>query len=175
MTTSASVSLPTEAAVPRELLLGVLGSALFGAASGLGHGVAATLRGAWMSPALFVGGALLVMPPLYLASMYSDERSSAEKLIAEVSAVLGSVGVALLGLAAPAAFFSATLRTPSAAILLTGCALTVGVLAVRAVSNRAFARLTVASSLWNLFALALGLRLTVALSHHLPSLSAVTR
>lgn len=176
MTTAASASLPPpDGAVARELLLGVLGSALFGAAAGLGHGVAATLRGAWMSPALFVGGALLVTPPLYLASMYSEERSSAEKLIAEVSAVLGSVGVALLGLSAPAAFFSATLRTPSAAILLAGCALVVGVLAVRAVSNRAFARLTVASSLWNVFALALGLRLTVALSHHLPSITAVTR
>lgn len=170
MTTTASLP-PPEAAVPRRLLLGLAGAAAFGAAAGLGHGVAATLRGAWMAPALFVGGALLATPPLYLASMHSGQRVSAERLVAEVSEVVGSVGVVLLGLSAPAAFFSSTLRTPSAAVLLAGCAALVGTGAVRAVSRRAFERLSVASSLWTAFALALGLRLSLALYHQLPAVA----
>lgn len=160
-----------EAAVPRRLLLALAGSAAFGAAAGLGHGFAATLRGAWMSPALFVGGALLAAPPLYLASMYARERATAERLVTEVASVLGAVGAVLLGLSAPAAFFSATLRTPSAALLLVGCALAVGTAAVHAVSRRAFAGITVASSLWSLSALCLGARLSITLYHQLPGVS----
>lgn len=162
---------PAEAAVPRRLLLALAGSAAFGAAAGLGHGVAATVRGAWMSPALFIGGALLAAPPLYLASMYATERATAERLVSEVSSVLGAVGVVLLGLSAPAAYFSATLRTPSAALLLVGCALTVGTAAVYALSRRAFAGLTAASALWAVSALCLGARLAVTLYRQLPGVT----
>lgn len=160
-----------EAAAPRRLLLALAGSAAFGAAAGFGHGVAATLRGAWMSPALFLGGALLVTPPLYLASMYATERTSAERLLGAVSSVLGAVGVALLGLAAPAAFFSATLRTPSAVVLLAGVALAVGFVGVRAVSQRVFVELSAAAALWNVFALAIGLRLSVSLYQQLAAVA----
>jgi len=165
---SSTLSLP-EAAVPRSLALGLAGSAAFGAAAGLGHGAAAMLRGAWMDPALFVGGALLATPPLYLASAYAGSRSTAEEIVAEVSSVLGDTGVVLLGLSAPAAFFSATLHTGSAWGLLSVTVVAIGFAAVRAVSKRALAHRLTAATLWTLFALALGVRLALALSHQLPT------
>ena len=168
MMSSTALSLP-EATVPRSLALGLAGSAAFGAAAGLGHGAAAMLRGAWMGPALFVGSALLATPPLYLASAYAGARATAEEIVAEVSSVLGDTGVVLLGLSAPAAFFSATLHTGSAWGLLFVTVVSVGFTAVRAVSKRALAQHLAAASLWTLFALALGVRLALALSHQLPS------
>ncbi|MDB4932887.1 MAG: hypothetical protein JWM10_5371 [Myxococcaceae bacterium] len=155
-------------AAPRGLALGLAGAVAFGAAAGLGHGAAALARGAWMSPALFVGGALLAAPPLYLAASYSGSRASAEEVIAEVADVLGRAGVVLLGLAAPAAFFSATLRTPTAWALLVGLAVVVGAVAVRAVARRTLSHATTAAWLWTFFSLALGVRLLLALARHTP-------
>lgn len=165
---STTLSLP-EAAVPRSLAFGLAGAAAFGAAAGLGHGAAAMLRGAWMAPALFVGGALLATPPLYLASAYGGSRATAEEIVSEVSSVLGDTGVVLLGMAAPAAFFSATLHTASAWALLAVTVVSVGATAVRAVSKRTLAHGLAAASLWTLFAFALGVRLALALSHQLPT------
>lgn len=172
--TTAARSLP-EAAVPRSLALGLAGAVAFGAAAGLGHGAAALLRGAWMSPALFLGGALLATPPLYLASSYSGSRASAEEVVAGVSDVLGRTGIVLLGLAAPAAFFSATLRTPTAWALLLALSVAVGAAAVHSVSRRALAHTPAAAWLWSVFAVALGVRLLVALSHHGSFALTVTR
>jgi hypothetical protein len=162
-------------AAPRGLATGLAGAVAFGAAAGLGHGVAALARGAWMSPALFVGGALLAAPPLYLAASYSGSRASAEEVIAEVADVLGRAGVVLLGLAAPAAFFSATLRTPTAWVLLVGLAVAVGSVAVRAVARRTLSHAAAASWLWTFFALALGVRLVLALARHTPVAQLVYR
>ncbi len=162
-----TITAPTfsEAAAPRSLALGLAGAAAFGAAAGLGHGAAAMLRGAWMSPALFVGGALLATPPLYLAGTWSSARAPAEELVSHVASVVGAAGVVLLGLAAPAAYFSATLRTPSAWALLVVTAVVVGATAVRALARRTLSHGT-AAALWTLFAFALGVRLVLALSHH---------
>ncbi len=156
-----------DTALLERLGMGLLGAAAFGAAAGLGHGAAATLRGLWMSPALFVGGALLATPPLYLASTHAGLRSSAEELVAEVASTLGDTGVALLGLAAPAAYFSVTLRTHSAWALLVAMVAVVGVSAVRALSRRTLSW-GLAAILWTLFAVAVGVRLVVALAHQLP-------
>ena len=71
ITSNAELHPPIEVPVPRSLALGLAGAVAFGATAGIGHGAAAMLRGAWMSPALFVGGALLATPPLYLASSWS--------------------------------------------------------------------------------------------------------
>ncbi len=170
MTITASLAPPPPAELPlsRSLALGLAGAVAFGAAAGLGHGASAILRGAWMSPALFVGGALLALPPLYLASSWSGSRSSAEELVSGVVDVLGRTGVILLGLSAPAAFFSATLRTPSAWALLLAAVVSVGAAAVRSVSVRALSEGLAAAWIWSAFAVALGVRLLVALAHHLP-------
>ena len=162
-------ALSLEDSIPRRLAFGLLGAAAFGAAAGLGHGAAATLHGLWMAPCLFVGGALLATPPLYLASTHAGLRASAEELVSEVSSVLGDTGVALLGLAAPAAYFSATLRTRSAWLLLVAMVAVVGVAAVRSLSHRTLEK-GFASLLWTLFALAVGVRLVFALAHQIPSL-----
>ncbi len=162
-------SLSTEAALPRSIVLALIGAAAFGAASGLGHGAASTLRGLWMSPALFVGGALLAAPPLYLASTRAGLRSTAEDLAADIAETLGNTGLALLGLAAPAAYFSATLHTRSAWVMLAVIIGAVGLTAVRALARRTLMP-GLASALWTVFALALGVRLVLALSHQLPSL-----
>jgi hypothetical protein len=155
----------------RQLALALLGAATYGAAAGLGHGPAAILRGAWMAPLYFVGGALLATPPLYLASLQTGERRSAEMLVREVGAVLGAVGMVLLGLSAPAAYFSATLRTSGATTLLVLSGLAVGAIAVASLARRVFSEVSAAASLWTVFALALGLRLTVTLSAQLPGVS----
>lgn len=167
MTITASLAPPPPAELPlsRSLALGLAGAVAFGAAAGLGHGASAILRGAWMSPALFVGGALLALPPLYLASSWSGSRSSAEELVSGVADVLGRTGVILLGLSAPAAFFSATLHTSSAWFLLLGSVVIVGVTAVRAVARKTFTGTSLASTGWTLLALALGARTLLALSH----------
>ena len=175
VTSTAELHPPIEVPVPRSLALGLAGAVAFGAAAGIGHGAAAMLRGAWMSPALFVGGALLATPPLYLASSWSGSRASAEELVASVADTLGRTGVILLGLAAPAAYFSATLRTPTAWALLLGAAVTVGAAAVRAVSARTLSDGPAAAWAWSAFAVALGVRLLAALAHHLPLGPAVTR
>jgi hypothetical protein len=175
MTMTADALSSPRFAAPRGLALGFAGAVAFGAAAGLGHGVAALARGAWMSPALFVGGALLAAPPLYLAASYSGSRASAEEVIAEIADVLGRAGVALLGLAAPAAFFSATLRTPTAWALLVGLAVVVGAVAVRAIARRTLAHALGPAWLWTAFALALGVRLVLALATYTPVAHLVSR
>ncbi len=155
----------------RDLATGALGSAAFGAAAMAGHGVRAMGAGAWMGPALFAGGALLAMPPQYLFTALAGGRTTPADVLTGSSRVLAAVGVALLGLAAPAAFFSATLRTFTGAALLV---LTVVSLGVVGIASLAWARLRVEDGFaarcgavaWFVFALALGGRLMIALGHH---------
>lgn len=160
---------PPSVSIPRELALGVAGAAAFGIAAALGHGAVAMLRGAWMAPVLFAGSCLLATPPLYLASTWSNADTSAERLLADVASVLGRAGLVLLGLAAPAAFFSATLRTRSAWALLVVVVLAVGITAVRAVARRTLdGRGPTVVIGWTALAVALGARMLFALAHHLP-------
>ncbi|MFO0603605.1 MAG: hypothetical protein U0324_10550 [Polyangiales bacterium] len=153
------------ASIPRSLALGLAGSAAFGLAAAVGHGARAMLHGLWMAPALFVGSALLATPPLYLVGVWSGQRLPAERVARHVADSLGGVGTVLLGLAAPAAYFSATLRTGSAWFLLAGAVVLVGVAAVRAVARNAFPRPSPAAVGWTLLALALGARTLLALAH----------
>jgi hypothetical protein len=160
------LSVPShEVSVPRSLGLGLAGAATFGLAAALGHGARAMFHGLWMAPALFVGSALLATPPLYLVGVWSGQRVPAETVARNVAAALAGAGLVLLGLAAPAAFFSATLHTNSAWFLLLGSVVLVGVTAVRAVARKTFTGTSLASTGWTLLALALGARTLLALSH----------
>jgi hypothetical protein len=160
------LSIPSpEVSVPRSLGLGLAGAATFGLAAALGHGASAMFHGLWMAPALFVGSALLATPPLYLIGVWSGQRVPAERVAQNVASALGAAGLVLLGLAAPAAFFSATLHTTSAWVLLLGAVIAVGVTAVRVVARKTFALPSVAATGWTLLALALGARTLFALSH----------
>lgn len=162
-----SDDLAAPASTARQLGFALLGATTFGVAAGLGHGPLAMLRGAWTSPALFLGGAALATPPLYLISTWAGERNTAEETIARVTAVMGSAGVVLLGLSAPTAFFSVTLRTHTSWALLMGATVIVGATAVRAVARRTLTELSAASLLWTAFACAIGIRLLSALTHQL--------
>lgn len=163
---------PDSLTLPRHLGVALAGAAAFGVAAGLGHGPAAMLRGAWMAPSLFAGSALLATPPLYLVGAWAGSRATAEDVCVDVASVLSDAGVVLLGLAAPTAFFSVTLRTPTAWVLLAAAVATVGATAVRALARRTLseerARSGAAAFVWTALALALGLRMAFALAHHLP-------
>jgi hypothetical protein len=151
----------------RALALGVAGASTFGLAVAVGHGPLAMLHGAWMAPVLFAGGALLATPPLYLAVTHVGAQTPAERVFRDVARVLGETGTVLLGLAAPAAYFSATLRTATAYGLLAATLAVVGFVAVRVVARRFFAHTTGASLAWTVLAVALGLRLMTTLGHQL--------
>jgi hypothetical protein len=153
----------------RQLALALTGSAVFGAAAALGYGMSAAGRGAWMAPALFVGGAVLAAPPLFLFGALAGGRLSARELAASVLRSAASVGTALLGLAAPAAFFSVTMKTRLAPELLVAVAALVGLAGVIAVarSSAEGAKDTVrlATVGWCVFAVLLGARLMTSLGH----------
>lgn len=123
--TSASTSAAPVALLPLpsardSFLIALLGPAAFGAAAALGHGAKAMARGAGLAPALFLGGAALAAPTLYLATSLGGGRVSADQVGRATLSSLGSVGTLLLGLAVPAAYFSVTLHTPLAPALLVG-------------------------------------------------------
>lgn len=150
--------------IARDLALAVASAAVFGAAAGTGHGALAVFHGAWSAPALFAGGATLATPPLYLATALGGGRLSAHELAASAARSLAAASTVLLGLAAPAAFFSATLRTSSAAPLVVSVAAVVGAGGVLALAHHATVRATrapaVAATLaWAGFAVLLGVRL----------------
>lgn len=163
---------PAPAPTPALLPLGVAlcGSAAFGAAAALGHGLPALARGAVCAPVLFLGGAALAVPPLYLATALSGGRSSAAEILARVTTALHQVGLALLGLAAPAAYFSITLRTGHAAQLLLLAASVLGAAGVLGVTRATLDHERApaaqhAATIWMGFALLLGARLLFTLRH----------
>lgn len=156
--------------IGRDLAIGALGAAAFGAAAGTGYGPIAMFQGAWTTAALFAGGALLASPPLYLASSLGGGRLTATTLAAAATRSLSASSTVLLGLAAPAAFFSATMRTPSALPLAITVAAVVGAggvlsLAHRVTSRAEGGRTIIPTLLWTAFALLLGVRLVGALGH----------
>jgi hypothetical protein len=143
---------------------GVLGAAAFGAAAAAGQGLRAVAHGAWMAPALVVGGAVLAAPPLYLFASLAGGRIPAGRLVTSTSRALGSVAAALVGLAAPAAYFSSTLHASFARPMLVLTLVIVGAGGVFAVAHHAnpgggTERLKIATAVWCVFALALGVRL----------------
>lgn len=167
MTTATIVDEPGTPA--RDLALGLLGSAAFGGAAALGHGPWAVARGAWMAPALFVGGALLAAPPLYMFGALAGSHQSALAVLSRSTRALADVATALLGLAAPAAFLSVTLTTGTAPLLLTLCCIVAGAAGVIVVTRETLRverreKVRAAAHLWALFALALGLRLLLEIA-----------
>ena len=153
----------------RSVATGVLGGAVFGAAAFAGHGASAMLQGAWMVPALFVGGAALALPPLYLSSALSGGEATPAEIAASGSRALDAVSTVLLGLAAPAVFFSVTLRSTLSLVLLGAVLLVVGSAGVLTVAldrwtRERAARALMASTLWCFFAFAVGGRLIVSLA-----------
>lgn len=162
-----TLALSDSPSIPRHLLTGLAGSAVFGAAAGLGHGLVPALHGAWMAPVVFVGGAALATPPLYLAGVFAEARISAEEVVARVTEALGNAGIVLMGLAAPVAFFSATLRAEGGLTRLACLVALVGAVCVRTVARKALPdtpRASLAASAWTVFALCLGARLLHELS-----------
>jgi hypothetical protein len=146
-------------------------ASVFGAAAGLGSGWGAMLRGAWSAPALFVGGAALAIPPLYVAHSLGGANSTPRQIVDAASVALRRVTTVLLGLAAPAAYFAVTLRDRLSIVLLAAVVLGMGVTGV-ALLGRSTAPVgappfaSLARAGWYLFALALGARLMVSLAHH---------
>lgn len=120
----------------RDVAFGALGCATFGAAAALGHGVRAIGLAALSAPALFVGGALLAAPPLYLLLALGGGRATAAQVGGALADSLRRVTTVLWGLAAPAAYFSVTLRTNKSLALLVAAAAVVGVAAVIATARR---------------------------------------
>lgn len=176
MTTEVTMEAPGDeapartATVMRDLAMGVFGSAVFGAAAAVGDGVHSIARGAWTAPALFVGGALLAMPPQYLFTALAGGRTTPGEVLTGTSRVLAGVATVLLGLAAPAAFFSATLHTNTGLGLLVAVVVSLGTLGVVALTGSRLANeesfgARCAAFAWCLFALALGGRLMSALAH----------
>lgn len=167
MTTLTMKNEGTEA-LGRHVALGVLGTAAFGVAAAAGHGAVAMAKGAWMGPALFVGGAALAAPPLYMFGALAGSRQTARATAERCGKSLAAVGTALMGLAAPAAYLSATLTTKSAPALLGLCCVALGTAGVVAVARASLQverkeKARTAVILWSLFALALGVRLMVAI------------
>ena len=162
---------PREAAtqpVWQGLAFGVAGSAAFGLAAAAGQGVLAMSRAVWMAPVLFVGGALLAMPPQYLFSAIGGGRTTPGEVLTGTARVVGAIGTVLLGLAAPAAFFSATLHTLTGGARLMLAMMTLGSIGVLALTVQRAARETkpaaqLGALAWCVFALALGGRLMIAL------------
>lgn len=153
----------------RSAAAGILGSAVFGAAVFAGHGAGLMLQGAWMAPALFVGGAALALPPLYLSSALSGGKATPSEVAASAQRALGVVSTVLLGLAAPAVFFSVTLRSTLAIVLLAGVMVVVGSAGILTVAmdrwtRETTARALLASTVWCFFAFAVGGRLMVSLA-----------
>ncbi len=172
MTTITNDDRTGAAALGRQLAVGALGAAAFGVAAATGHGALAMTRAVWMGPALFVGGAALATPPLYLFGALAGSRLPAVGAADRCGRALAAVGTALLGLAPAAAFVSTTMRTFTAPLLLVvTCAVAggAGVAAVTTETMRSDRRpgVHLAALLWTGFALALGVRLIVALSHRL--------
>jgi hypothetical protein len=121
-----------------------------------------------MAPALFVGGALLATPPLYLFRALAGGRQSAAATAARCARTLAAVGTALLGLAAPAAYLSVTLTTRTGPLLLVVSCAAVGCAAISAITRETLQGERrdgprAATILWTVFAVLLGLRLMIEL------------
>ncbi len=164
MTTMGSVSL----ALSRDLAMGVLGSAAFGVAAAAGYGARPMLAGAWIGPALFAGGAMLATPPLYIVTALSGGRTSPAAIAASTTRALAGAATVLLGLAAPVAFFSVTLKTQLALPLLIAATVVVGAIAVIVAGRSSVAQQPsgsiAATVIWCAFAMTLGARLIGSLA-----------
>ncbi len=162
----------TGSSLARELAIGLAGAAALGAAAGSGHGAAMALRGAALAPLLFFGGAALALPPMVLCGTWAGSRAGLSDLVRHTGDTLGALGRALLGLAAPAAFLSATVRT-RAGVTALGVVLAIAGLgavlrqarALRSEGETPHAWLAIAA--WGTLAIGVGLRLMVLLSRHL--------
>lgn len=166
-TSSPSSLLPLPSARD-SFLLALFGPAAFGAAAALGHGAKAMGRGAGLAPALFLGGAALAAPTLYLATSIGGARVSADHVGRSTLSSLGTVGTLLLGLAVPAAYFSVTLRTgiaPALLVSVLALAGTTGVLTtlVRTLADEKSDTVRLVCTGWVVVALLMGARLLATL------------
>ena len=163
-----TISISQGGALPK-LLASALCASAFGAAACLGHGLPQVLRGAWMAPALFVGGALLAAPPLYLMTSIAGGKLTAGDVLRNSVDALSRVSMVLLGLAAPAAFFSVTLGTwvaPALLLAVVGLMGAAGVLTVltQALRTETEDRVRLAGLAWTGFAMLVGARLMGAIA-----------
>lgn len=160
------------APLARELAIGVAGATALGAAAGSGLGLAMALRGAALTPLLFFGAAALALPPMVLCGTWAGSRAGLSELVRHTGETLGSLGRALLGLAVPAAFLSATVRTRAGLGVLAGVLALAGLAAVlrqaralRAGDDAPHAWLAIAA--WGTLSVGIGARMMFLLSRHL--------
>lgn len=146
------------------LIVAVLGPASFGVAAAVGHGARAMGQAAALAPALFLGGAALAAPTLYLATSVGGGQVSAEQVARATLSSLGTVGTLLLGFALPAAYFSVTLKTalaPALLVTVLAAAGMAGVLTtlVRTLQTEKSDRVRLFATAWVVVAVLMGGRL----------------
>lgn len=142
----------------------------FGAACGAGLGLRAILTGMWAGPALFVGGALLALPPLYLASSVSGTSIAPVTVARSALGRMGRATLVLVGLAPAALLFSTTLHGELATKLLygvVGAAFAFGSYAVAEslIEEQTSLPQRLAFACWVLFTWLLGARMIGVIAH----------
>lgn len=145
-------------------LRALVSSSAFGAACGVGLGPRAILHGAWAAPALFVGGALLGLGPLYLASAVSGTSISPVAVARAALSRTARGTLVLLGLVPAALLFSTTLHGELALDLLLGVVGAIFAFGSYAIAESLIERDTslvqrAAFAAWVLFAWLLGARM----------------
>jgi hypothetical protein len=133
-----------------------------GAIAGMRAGPFAAGHEAVVTPAVLFGVTALMIPALYISTAFAGIAPAARGFAGAIGEGLRACGVALLGLAAPAAFLVATAETAEAAALVGTAALCAStVVGLRALYLRLFAArrdLThvLVYGCWSLLALLLG-------------------
>jgi hypothetical protein len=127
--------------VPKGALSALGGPIAIGAIAGMHTGPFAIAHDAVAAPAIVFGVTALMIPALYIATAFAGIAPPARGFTAGVGEGLRACGVALLGLAAPAAFLAATAGSAEAAAVLGAAALVAAALVgLRALYVRLFGR-----------------------------------
>jgi hypothetical protein len=149
--------------VPLDALCALGGPLVIGAIAGMRAGPFAAAHEAVLTPAVLFGVTALMIPALYIVTAFAGIAPAARGFAGAIGEGLRACGVALLGLAAPAAFLVATAQTAEAAALVGTAALCAAALVgLRALYHRLFAATrrdllhVLVYGCWSLLALLLG-------------------
>jgi hypothetical protein len=125
--------------VPKGALAALGGPVAIGAIAGMQTGPFAIAHDAVAAPAIVLGVTALMIPALYIATAFAGIAPPARGFASGVGDGLRACGVALFGLAAPAAFLAATTGSAEAAAALSAASLVAAVLVgLRALYIRLF-------------------------------------
>ena len=132
-------SIPTPS-VPLSITAAAVGPVVLGAIIGSPGGPFAAAHDAMTVPALVFGVTLIMVPALYVATAIAGAAPSARGFGRAVGLGLRSCGVAMLGLAAPAAFLVATGEDAEVGFVVGAAVLATGILiGLRALYRTLFA------------------------------------